>query len=159
MGIYTLQITHPLYVNFYWPILIVMENLKDILTPPKTIALVGASNNPERPSFSIMKMLLEEGFNVIPINPNESEIWGKTVYKSLLDMPVELQKTIDIVNVFRRPAQTPEVARQAATIDAPVLWLQLGIVNDEAKQIAQDNNIQFIQDHCIAVEYRLNKPH
>lgn len=134
-----------------------MQDIKTILTPPKTIALIGASNNPERPSFSIMKMLMEEGFTVIPINPNEKEVWGQTAYASLLDMPVELQQSIDIVNVFRRPAQTPEIARQTATIAAPVLWLQLGIINDEAGQIAHDNNIQFFQDRCIAVEYRLNK--
>lgn len=139
------------------PIFNVMTDIHALLTPPKTIAMIGASNNPDRPSFAIMQMLMHEGFTIIPINPNEDMILGQKSYPSITALPDELKKKIDIVNVFRRPAATPEVARQTADAGIPVLWLQQGIINQEAEQIAKDANITYFQDRCIAVEYRLHK--
>lgn len=129
-----------------------MPSTVEILKNAKVIAMVGASNNPERPSHSIMGLLIKAGYKVLPVNPNEDEIWGEPAYKSIADIPADVP--IDIVNVFRRPAQTPEVAKAAAEHGAKTLWLQLGITNDDARKIAEDADLNYIEDTCIAIELR-----
>ncbi len=129
------------------------DDLRHILDTTKTIAIVGASGNPDRPSHDIMAYLQRVGYRTIPINPNEDEVLGEKAYPDLQSIPKDI--VIDLVNVFRRPAQTPDVARAAVEIGAKALWLQLGIENDEAQSIAHDHSLPFVQNTCIAVVHRL----
>jgi uncharacterized protein len=129
------------------------EDLYKILKEARVIAMVGASSNPSRPSYDVMKALQEAGYKVIPVNPNEEVILGEKAYASLSDIP----EKIDIVDVFRRPEHTPQIAQDAVKIGARVLWLQLGISNQEAAQIARAGNLTVVMDLCIAVVRRLLK--
>ena len=131
-------------------------DITQILRDAKIIAIIGASSDPGRPSNSIMAYLQRAGYKTIPVNPNETEILGEPAYKSLADIPASTK--VDIVNVFRRPAATPDVARAAiARGDAKTLWLQTGVVNDEAMALAQGAGMNAIQNSCIAVLHRLYK--
>lgn len=131
------------------------EELREILTRARTIAVVGASSKPDRPSHGIMKKLLGAGYRVVPVNPNEREVLGQKAYASLEDVPFE----IDIVDVFRRPEHTPEIADQAVEVHAKVLWLQLGITNEEAARRAEAGGVRTIMDNCIGVSHsRLRIP-
>ena len=123
----------------------------NILANAQTIAIVGASNKPDRPVHGVMKMLLDAGYRVIPVNPNEGSVLGQTAYPSLADIP----EPVDIVNVFRRAEATPPIAEAAVSVGAGVLWLQLGIASPEAERIARAGGLQVIMDKCIAVEHRL----
>lgn len=122
--------------------------IEQLLRESQVIAVVGLSSNPERPSHGIARVLQQRGYRIIPVNPQESEVLGETAYPSLLDVP----EKVDIVNVFRRPAQTPEVARQAVQIGARALWLQTGIIHEEAEAIALAGGLTVIMDRCIMVE-------
>ena len=119
--------------------------LRDILETSQTIAMVGASSNPSKPSYEIMKGLLAAGFTVIPVNPAETEVLGQRAYASL----AEISDRVDIVDVFRRPEQTPEIADQAVRIGAKVLWLQTGIVSEEAARRARAGGLEVVMDECI----------
>ena len=110
-----------------------------------TVAVVGASENPDKPSHRIPAILLEAGFTMIPVNPTAQEILGQKVYASLEDVPVH----IDIVDVFRPPAEAPAIAASAETVGADTLWLQLGITSDEAKAIAEASGLTYVEDLCI----------
>jgi predicted CoA-binding protein len=127
------------------------KSLFNILSEARTIAVVGASSNPSKSSHGVMKMLMGEGYRCIPVNPNETEVLGQKAYASLSDIP----EKIDIVDVFRRPEHTPEVAQEAVKIGAKTLWLQLGIANDEAAETASKGGLNVVMDACIAVEHRL----
>ncbi len=127
-----------------------MRSLEEILRQTRSIAVVGLSSDPSRPSFGIAQALQKIGYQIIPVNPKEKEVLGQTAYPSLLDIP----GPVDLVNVFRRPNQTPEVARQAVQIRAQALWLQLGIENEEAAQIASAAGLDVVMDRCIMVEIR-----
>jgi len=107
--------------------------------------MVGASSNPSKPSYEIMKGLLAAGFTVIPVNPTETEVLGRRAYPSLEDIP----DRVDIVNVFRRPEQAPEIADAAVKIGARVLWLQTGIVSEEAARRARAGGLEVVMDECI----------
>lgn len=122
--------------------------IEQLLREAQVIAVVGLSSNPERPSFGIARALQQRGYRIVPVNPQETEVLGEKAYPTLLEVPYK----VDIVNVFRRPAQTPEVARQAVQIGARALWLQTGIVNEEAEAIAVAGGLLFIMDRCIMVE-------
>lgn len=126
------------------------QTLFNILNDAKTIAVVGASGNPSRPSFGVMQMLQREGYRVIPVNPNETEILGEKTYATLSDVP----DRVDIVDVFRRAEATPDIAREAVKIGAGTLWLQLGIVNPEAEDIARAGGLQVVMDQCTAIVHR-----
>jgi predicted CoA-binding protein len=119
--------------------------LRDLLSNATTIAIVGASSNPSRPSYGIMKRLIDAGFDVIPVNPGETEIFGQPAFPSLADIP----RTVDIVDVFRRPEQTPGIADEAVAIGARVLWLQSGIVNEDAAARARAGGLEVVMDRCI----------
>ena len=119
--------------------------LRHILETSQNIAMVGASSNPSKPSQDIMKGLLAAGFTVIPVNPTETEVLGRPAYPSLEDIP----DRVDIVNVFRRAEQTPEIADAAVKIGARVLWLQTGIVSEEAAQRARAGGLEVVMDECI----------
>ena len=121
--------------------------LRSILGDAETIAVVGLSSNPERESNDIARYLLEKGYRIVPVNPNETEVLGERAYPSLLDIPPEVR--VDVVDVFRRAADTPPIAEQAVQVGAKVLWLQDGIVNEEARRIAEDAGLTVIMGVCI----------
>lgn len=126
------------------------QTLRDLLTSVRTIAMVGASSRMDRPSHGVMKILLAAGFNVIPVTPKEDSILGRKAYASLSDVP----EPVDVVDVFRRAEETPAVAEDAVKIGAKVLWLQLGISNDEAARIASDAGLVVVMDRCIGQTVR-----
>lgn len=125
--------------------------LTRILRESRTIAMVGASPNWNRPSYFAMRYLQRKGFRVIPVNPRalDAPILGEQVYPDLASVPVP----VDVVDVFRRPSEVPAIAREAVRIGAKVLWMQLGIHNDEAREIAEAGGLTVIQDHCMKIEY------
>ena len=120
------------------------DNLRLILAEAKSIAVVGASPNPARPSNSVAGYLLEKGYEVIPVRPKVSEILGRPCYPSLKEINVP----VDIVDVFRRAEACPDIARTAVAIGAKVLWLQEGIISEEAAAIARDGGLDVVMDEC-----------
>jgi len=127
------------------------EEISALLNSATSIAVVGCSPNPERTSHQIAAFLLDHGYHVIPVHPQAKEILGQQVYPKLADIP----EVIDIVDVFRRQEFTPDIAEQAVAIQAKTLWLQQGIVNEQAWDIARDGGMTCIMDRCIAVMHRL----
>jgi predicted CoA-binding protein len=125
------------------------EQLRDLLTRARTIAIVGASSNPERPSHGIMKKLLSVGYRVIPVNPRETSVLGQKAYATLAEIP----EKVDIVDVFRRAEETPPIADEAVAIGAKALWLQLGIANDDAAARARSGGLEVVMDNCIGVTH------
>ena len=123
------------------------EEIRRLLATARTIAVVGASSRPDRPSHGIFGRLLAAGYRVIPVNPNESVVQGQQAYASLRD----LREPVDIVDVFRRPEHTPAIADDAVAIGAQVLWLQSGIWNDEAAARASAGGVVVVMDECIGV--------
>ncbi|GAB7057581.1 CoA-binding protein [Paenibacillus naphthalenovorans] len=125
------------------------EAIKEILVNAKNIAVVGLSDKPDRESYMVSEAMQKKGYRIIPVNPMVSgTILGEACYKSLADIP----EPVDIVNVFRRSEQTVPVAEEAVRIGAKVLWLQLGIYNEEAADIAKAGGLEVIMDRCIKVE-------
>jgi O-acetylhomoserine (thiol)-lyase len=129
--------------------------LRAILERVKTIAMVGASSNWNRPSYFVMKYLQGKGYRVIPINPGIAgqELLGERVYASLRDIPGELAEQIDMVDVFRPSAETPQVVDDAIAIGAPVVWMQLGVRNDEAAAKAESAGIEVVMNRCPKIEF------
>jgi uncharacterized protein len=123
------------------------EALRELLTRARSIAVVGASSNPERASNGIFAKLLHAGYRVIPVNPQESSVLGQPAVASLGEVTGE----IDIVNVFRRAEFTPEIADAAVAAHAKVLWLQSGIWNEETAQRAKAGGLTVVMDDCIGV--------
>jgi predicted CoA-binding protein len=123
------------------------RELRALLGEARTIAVVGLSSKPDRPSHDVASYLQEHGYRIVPVNPNETEVLGEPAYPSLLDIPTDV--SIDVVDVFRRAADTPPIARDAVRIGAKVLWLQDGIVNDDASRIASDGGLEVIMGVCI----------
>jgi uncharacterized protein len=126
------------------------RELRSILGDAETIAVIGLSSNPERPSHDVAEFLQSSGYRVVPVNPNETEVLGERAYPSLLDVPEDIR--IDIVDVFRRAERTPEVAEQAVARGAKVLWLQEGIANEDARRIGEDAGLTVIMGVCIKVQ-------
>jgi predicted CoA-binding protein len=126
------------------------DEMRKILVEAKTIAIVGASNNPERASNEIMKRLLDAGYRVIPVNPKETEVLGQPAVASLKD----ITEKVDIVDVFRRSEDTPPIADEAVKIGAKVLWLQLGVTNDEAAARALAGGLTVVMNTCIGQTHR-----
>ncbi|CAH0120059.1 putative protein YccU [Paenibacillus sp. CECT 9249] len=131
------------------------EQIKEILMASHTIAVVGLSDNPERTSYMVSAAMQQKGYRIIPVNPNATEILGERCYASLKEIP----EPVDIVNVFRRSEYCASVAGEATEIKAKVLWLQLGIVNEEAADIAARHGMTAIMDRCIKVEDSILLPH
>jgi predicted CoA-binding protein len=123
------------------------RQLRSLLGEIHVVAVVGISSKPSRPSHEVASYLQEHGYRIVPVNPNETEVLGERAYDSLLDIPRDLH--VDVVDVFRRAEHTPEVARQAVAIGARVLWLQEGIVNEEAARIAAEGGLEVIMGVCI----------
>ncbi len=121
--------------------------LRSILGDAETIAVVGLSSNPMRDSFEVAEFLQGRGYRIVPVNPKETEVLGETAYPSLVDVPSDIR--IDVVDVFRRADATPPIAQQAVEVGAKVLWLQDGIVNEEAARIAEEGGLTVIMGVCI----------
>jgi predicted CoA-binding protein len=121
--------------------------LRSILGDARTVAVVGLSSDPQRHSNEVAAYLQDKGYRIVPVNPNETEVLGERAYPSLLDVPEEL--AIDVVDVFRRSEHTPAIARDAVARGARVLWLQDGIVNDEARSIAEAAGLTVVMGVCI----------
>lgn len=119
----------------------------EVLASAKTIAVVGASRDPRKAGGSVPEGLQRRGFRIIPINPFADELFGERVYRTLDDVP----EKVDLVDVFRPSADAPEIARQAVAIGAKALWLQEDIRSDEARRIAEEAGLDFVEDECTAV--------
>lgn len=124
------------------------DQIRELLRGSETVAVVGLSDKPDRVSYMVSEAMQKKGYTIIPVNPNADTILGQQSYAKLSDIPFP----VDIVNVFRRSEHTPEVAEEAAAIKAKTLWLQLGISNDEAAEIAAAAGLNVIMDRCIKVE-------
>jgi len=127
---------------------ITLEIVK-ILEKCKTIAVVGASRNPGKAAHSIPKYLKEHGYTIIPVNPKAETILEEKVYSSLSEIPIQ----VDIVDVFRPSEDTPKVVEEAIKLKPKLIWLQLGIVNEKAKEIAEKHGIPFVMDKCMKIEH------
>ncbi|WP_194761477.1 CoA-binding protein [Pantoea ananatis] len=126
------------------------QTIRDVLTRTKRIALVGASDRPERPSYGVMKYLLDQGYEVIPVSPKLSgqTLLGQTAYGSLAEVPGK----IDMVDVFRNSEAAWGVAQEAIAVGADTLWLQLGVINEQAAVLAQDAGMTVVMDRCPKIE-------
>ena len=123
----------------------------EILRETKTIAVVGASPNPNRPSHGVMRYLMQAGYRCIPVRPRDcDEVLGVPCVASL----AEIEEPIDLVDVFRRPEFCADVARAAAAVGAKALWLQLWIVSPEARIVARDSGMDYVEDACTLVVHR-----
>ena len=128
----------------------------EVLAGAQTIAVVGASRDPRKAGGSVPEGLQRRGFRIIPINPFADELFGERVYRTLAEVPDK----VDLVDVFRPAADAPEIARQAVAIGAKALWLQQDIRSDEARRIAEEAGLDYVEDECTAVVaslYRIKK--
>ncbi|MBR7553162.1 CoA-binding protein [Allobacillus sp. GCM10007491] len=123
------------------------ETLKDILQNSKTIAVVGLSDKPERTSYQIAKIMQENGYRIIPVNPTVDEVLGEKSYPTLAEVP----ESIDIINVFRRSEFLPDIAKDAIKTNCKIFWAQLGVENEEAYDILKEHDFTVIMDLCIKV--------
>ena len=124
--------------------------IRDILATPQTIAVVGCSPDPSRDSHQIAALLKAKGHTIIPVNPHCQEVLGERCFASLHEIPTR----VDMVDVFRRSQFVRQIAEDAVAIDAAVLWLQLGVIDEDAAQRAQAAGLTVIMDRCPAIEYR-----
>ena len=120
-----------------------------ILRQSRTVAMVGLSSNPFRPSHFVAIYMLAEGYRVIPVNPRESEILGQKSYASLRDIP----EPVDLVDIFRDPKAVPPIVEEAIAIGAKTVWMQLGVINLEAAQRARDAGLNVVMDACVKIEH------
>jgi predicted CoA-binding protein len=131
------------------PIVDDIVGLRRILTQRRTIAVVGLSAQWHRPSYFAAKYMQDHGYRIIPVNPNYSEVLGQRCYPGLTEIPEQ----VGIVDCFRRASEMVPIARDAVAIGAKVLWMQLGIRNDEAASIAVAAGLDVVMDHCVKIEY------
>jgi uncharacterized protein len=126
------------------------ERIAELLKTAKTIAVVGLTDSPFRPSYGVTQYMRSQGYRIIPVNPNISEWEGEKAYPSLLDVP----EKIDIVDVFRRSDAVPEIVEQTIQIKAPAIWLQEGVIHEQAAERARLAGIFVVMDLCILKEHR-----
>ena len=129
-----------------------MSEIKDILSKYKTIAMIGVSKDPTKPSTIVMKYMQKYGFKVIPVNPRAKgeKILGEKVYAKITD----INESVDIVDVFRPSKEVYEIAKDSVKIGAKVLWLQLGIRDENSKKLIEDNKMEYIENRCTKMEYQ-----
>jgi len=123
---------------------------QQILESCHTIAVVGLSSNPLRPSHDVARFMQRRGYRIIPVNPNESQVLGETCYARLEDIP----EKVDCVDVFRRPEYVPAIVEAVIAVGAKAVWLQLGVINDQAIARAQAAGLLAVQDRCLLIEHR-----
>ncbi len=126
------------------------DRIAEILKSAKTIAVVGLSSSPFRPSYGVAAYLQTHGYKIIPVNPQVVEVLGQKSYASLRDIP----QKVDIVNIFRRPEHVPAVVDEAIAIKAPVVWMQEGVIHEKAAEKARQAGIFVVMDLCILKEHR-----
>lgn len=124
--------------------------IQQLLRNSETIAVVGLSGKPGRPGRTVPKYLQQHGYRIVPVNPNLSEALGETAYPSLLDIPLP----VDVVQIFRRPENVPPVVEDAIRIGAKAVWMQLGIVNQQAAARARQAGLEVVMDACMRTEHR-----
>ena len=129
------------------------DRITQLLNTAKTIAVVGLTDSPLRPSYGVSHYMRSQGYRIIPVNPNITDWEGEKAYPSLLD----LHGKVDIVNVFRRISAVPEVVDQAIQIKAPVIWMQEGVIHEEAAEKARQAGIFVVMDRCILKEHHSRK--
>ena len=129
-----------------------MSNIKEILSKYKSIAMIGVSNDSTKASTIVMKYMQKYGFKVFPVNPKAKgqKILGEKVFGKITD----IKDPVDIVDVFRPSKEALDIAKDTVNIKAKVLWLQLGIKNEEAKKIVEENQIEYVEDRCTKMEYQ-----
>ena len=127
-----------------------MADISEILRTSHTIAVVGLSNKPMRPSYAVSEYMQRQGYRIIPVNPTETEVLGEKAYADLYAVP----EKIDIVNVFRAPQYVPPVVDAAIKVGAKAIWMQEGVINEEAAQKARDAGLAVVMDRCILKEHR-----
>jgi predicted CoA-binding protein len=126
------------------------DEIRDLLTKARNIAVVGLSSDPLRPSFGVSQYMQRKGYRIIPVNPNEQAVLGEKSYASLAEVP----EKIDLVDVFRRPEFVPEIVDEAIRLKIPAVWLQEGVVHQAAAKKARDAGIFVVMDRCIFKEHR-----
>jgi uncharacterized protein len=126
-----------------------MNEIAEILNNSRTIAVVGLSANPERPSHIVATYLKDKGYKVIPVNPGEKTILGETSYPDLASVPVK----IDVVDIFRRSEDVPPIVRDAIKISAKTVWMQEGVINEEAAGEAKKAGLKVVMDKCLRKEH------
>lgn len=126
------------------------DQIGELLARTKTIAVVGLSSNPMRPSFGVSQYMQRKGYRIIPVNPNESTVLGEKAYGTLSDIPDQ----IDLVDVFRRPEFVPALVDEAIGLKVPALWLQEGVVHEAAARKAREAGMAVVMDRCILKEHR-----
>jgi predicted CoA-binding protein len=145
---------HPVYFKltvFHAPIyIIIYMDIRTILTTSKTVAVVGISPDSERASHRVASYLQSVGYRIVPVRPDGEEILGEKVYRSLRDIPFQ----VDIVDVFRKPEAVPPIANEAIEIGAGTLWLQEGVANPEAEAMARKAGLAVVSDRCMLKEHR-----
>lgn len=124
--------------------------VEQILKTYNTITVVGASSSPSKAAHSVPRRMQEHGWRIIPVNPHATTIFDEPVYRRLADVPEQ----VGLVDVFRPSVEAADVARQAVASGATALWLQLGIVSREARSIAEDSGMLFVEDRCLIIEQR-----
>jgi predicted CoA-binding protein len=128
--------------------LLLPSAVRRILRESCTIAVVGLSPNPERPSHQVARYLQKAGYRIIPVNPGQSEILGESCYPDLRSVPVK----IDVVDIFRRSEDVEPIVREAIAVGAKVIWMQQGIVNETAARLAEEAGLSVIMDRCLKIE-------
>jgi predicted CoA-binding protein len=122
--------------------------LADYLTPPKTIAIIGLSDKPERPSYSVASYLIEAGFTIIPVNPMIQSFLGIPAYASLSAIPKDVH--IDVVDIFRKSEEVPAIVTEVISLGhSPLIWMQEGVISEEAKKLAEDHGLPVIMNACM----------
>jgi uncharacterized protein len=125
------------------------DELRALIEKVHTIAVVGLSPKQHRDSYRVAEYMQQQGYRIIPVNPNARDVLGEQAYSSLSEVP----ERIDLVDVFRRPEVVDEVAREAVENGAKAIWLQIGIVNDDAARIAEDAGLDVVMDRCLMVDH------
>ena len=130
------------------------DPIYDLLSRTKTIAVVGLSESPLRASHGVSAYMQAAGYKIIPVNPQIAEALGEKAHPSLLEIPLEVAKTIDVVDVFRRSEYVDEIVEQAIQLKIPAIWLQEGVINERAAEKARKAGIFVVMDRCILKEHR-----
>jgi uncharacterized protein len=135
------------------------QEIKEILQKYNVIAVVGLSRDKTKPSHEVASYMKNNGYKIVPVNPFADKVLGEKSYKSLLDIPPPIQKTIEIVDIFRPSVDTPKIVEQTielkkANCKPNVVWMQLGIINERAAQVGRNAGLVVIMDRCIKVEHR-----
>ncbi len=135
------------------------EQIKNILEKAKTIAVVGLSREPQKDSYKVSVYLQQHGYRIIPVNPFIDEVLGEKSYRSLLEIPEEIQKNIDVIDIFRKPVNVDPIIEQVIQLKAKFgrpfdVWMQIGIVNEQAAEAGRRMGLVVVMDKCLMVEHR-----